>query len=51
MKEKKILRNILIVLAVILTIAFVRQLFKENIGINIKELSDIFDLSEKERIF
>lgn len=43
MKEKKILRNILIVLAVILTIAFVRQLFKENIGINIKELSSVLD--------
>lgn len=43
MKEKKILRNILIVLAVILTIVFVRQLFKENIGINIKELSSVLD--------
>lgn len=43
MKEKKILRNILIVLAVILTIAFVRQLFKENIGIDIKELSSVLD--------
>lgn len=43
MKKKKILRNILIVLAVILTIAFVRQLFKENIGIDIKELSSVLD--------
>ena len=43
MKEKKIFKYILIILSIILVIALVRQLLKENIGININELSSILE--------
>ena len=39
MKDKKIFKYILIILLIILVIALVRQLLKENIGININELT------------
>lgn len=39
MKDKKIFKYILIILSIILVIALVRQLLKENIGININELT------------
>ena len=38
MKVKKVLKYILIFLAIVLVIAIIRQIFKENIGIKIKEL-------------
>lgn len=43
MKEKKIFKYILIILSIILVIALVRQLLKENIGININELSSTLE--------
>ena len=43
MKEKKIFKYILIILLIILVIALVRQLLKENIGININELSSTLE--------
>jgi len=46
MKEKKILRNILIVLAVIIVLVIIRSLIKENIGINVEELSKTLQKTE-----
>lgn len=43
MKEKKIFKYILIILSIILVIALARQLLKENIGININELSSTLE--------
>ena len=43
MKEKKIFKYILIILSIILVIALVRQLLKENLGININELSSTLE--------
>ena len=39
MKQKKIFKYILIILVIILILAIIRQILKENIGINTKELS------------
>ena len=46
MKEKKILRNILIVLAIIIVLVIIRSLIKENIGINVEELSKTLQKTE-----
>ena len=43
MKVKKVLKYILIFLAIVLVIAIIRQIFKENIGIKIKELESILE--------
>lgn len=43
MKEKKILRSILIILAIIFALVLVRAIIKENIGIDIKKLSNVLE--------
>lgn len=43
MKVKNVLKYILIFLAIVLVIAIIRQIFKENIGIKIKELESILE--------
>lgn len=43
MKEKKILRSILIVLAIIFALVIVRAIIKENTGIDSKKLSNVLE--------
>ena len=43
MKVKKVFKYILIFLAIVLVIAIIRQIFKENIGIKIKELKSTLE--------
>ena len=43
MKEKKILKKILIILAIIFILILIRAIIKENIGINSKNLSRILE--------
>lgn len=45
MKEKKILRSILIILAIIFALVLVRAIIKKNIGIDIKKLSNVLEIT------
>ena len=43
MKEKKIFKKILIILAIIFVLVLIRAIIKENIGINSKNLSRVLE--------